>query len=104
MLIHSKTAVDVLIYISSQGGCKGDMCLSSNSSRLNRVNSVFYDGLGGGVTHTQVSDVQTVPLQLVVMGEDVNRTDGQSDQSRCAFSQSANSFHFQWKSMVIKLY
>lgn len=32
-----------MIYISSQGGCKGDMCPSCNSSRLNSANSVFYD-------------------------------------------------------------
>ena len=56
LLIHTKTVADILIYISSQGGCKGDMCPGSNSSRLNVASSVcfFYDrgGGGGGETPT----------------------------------------------------
>lgn len=51
-------------YISSQGGCKGDMCPSSNSSRLNVVGSlcvyvcVFMTGGGGNANaHTQRGNV-----------------------------------------------
>lgn len=36
-----------MIYISSQGGCKGDMCPSSTSSRLNGASSVFFMTGGG---------------------------------------------------------
>lgn len=42
-----------MIYISSQGGCKGDMCPRSNSSRLNSSFFFFFmTGDGGGGTPT----------------------------------------------------
>lgn len=39
LLIHPKVKVDVLIYISSRGGCRGDMCPGNTSARSDKASN-----------------------------------------------------------------